>query len=424
MYNSVAMERNENWKFCFLSEEEYRSYWASHPQRTFLNSPETAVLKQMQNWENLYPAVRDGDGNVICAALLTSTKIMKIYRYYDAMRGPLTDYRNAEVLRFFFAELKKYMHAHKGLYLECTPNVLYKQLDSDGNIVEGGFDHSYVIENMEKAGLTHMPFTHDMTHDITWMFTMDLRGKDEQTVLKEMDQQTRWSVHRTEKNGIKVRELHGEELQIFIDMEKETGRRRGFAARTDEFYYEQAKAFGDHEKVIAAYLDTDDYIARLNTEKESLLKEKQELEQSLQEQPSKKHQKRLKVVDEAAEINERNLMNAQELRKQYGSVIYMAASLFIIYDNEIIYLNSATHDVFRKFYAPYAIQWYIIRYALAHNIPRYNFYGISGDFSEDAADYGVYMFKKGFNGTVEQLVGEFILPVHEGAYAMYKKLKG
>ena len=45
----------------------------------------------------------------------------------------------------------------------------------------------------------------------------------------------------------------------------------------------------------------------------------------------------------------------------------------------------------------YKLQWEMIKFAKAHNIDSYNFYGITGDFSEDAEDYGVQQFKKGFN---------------------------
>jgi len=55
--------------------------------------------------------------------------------------------------------------------------------------------------------------------------------------------------------------------------------------------------------------------------------------------------------------------------------------------------------------------------------PRFNFYGISGDFRKEAEDYGVYEFKRGFNGTVEELVGDFILPIRKGMYSLYTKLK-
>ena len=38
----------------------------------------------------------------------------------------------------------------------------------------------------------------------------------------------------------------------------------------------------------------------------------------------------------------------------------------------------------RHFAGSYAIQWTMINYAIDHGIDRYNFYGISGNFSEDA----------------------------------------
>ena len=36
----------------------------------------------------------------------------------------------------------------------------------------------------------------------------------------------------------------------------------------------------------------------------------------------------------------------------------------------------------------------MIKFAKEHDINRYNFYGITGDFSEDAEDAGVQKFKK------------------------------
>ena len=67
--------------------------------------------------------------------------------------------------------------------------------------------------------------------------------------------------------------------------------------------------------------------------------------------------------------------------------------------------------------------WHMLQYALKHGIRKYNFYGLSGDFDKNAQDYGVYEFKKGFHGVVEELVGDFILPIQKGPYALYKKLK-
>ena len=42
----------------------------------------------------------------------------------------------------------------------------------------------------------------------------------------------------------------------------------------------------------------------------------------------------------------------------------------------------------------YRLQWDMIQFAKEHNIDRYNFYGVTGDFSENAEDAGVQNLKK------------------------------
>ena len=43
--------------------------------------------------------------------------------------------------------------------------------------------------------------------------------------------------------------------------------------------------------------------------------------------------------------------------------------------------------------------------------PVYHFYGIPANINEHPKDYGIYEFKRGFNGIVEELIGEFELPI-------------
>lgn len=64
-----------------------------------------------------------------------------------------------------------------------------------------------------------------------------------------------------------------------------------------------------------------------------------------------------------------------------------------------------------NFNAQYLIQWEMINYAVKNHYKRYNFYGITGNFDKNNKDYGMYEFKKGFNGYVIQLIGELQLPI-------------
>lgn len=412
-------------EFLQITESEYDVFQKQHLYRDFMNSVQAMELKRMNQWQVEYVGVKEGD-TLLCASALTSIPVMKIFRFYYAQRGFLIDYSNKELLSFFVDNLKSYLKSKKALYLLADPNVLYKERDIDSNLVDGGFDNSYVVENLQSCGLEHQGFTKNfqVLSQIRWVFSLYLKGKDENTILKEMHQQTRWSVNKTLKQGIQVRELNIDELDIFIKMMDHTSKRRNFEQRDKNFYYNQMIAFKEDAKLLMAYLDIDEFRSRLDSEKIELDKEYQTILEKLEEMPnSKKFIKKQRVCLEALELNEKKYKEAKELEDAHGTVIPMATSFFITQQDECVYLYSAAYDEFKKYNAPYAIQWYMIRECLKKGIKRYNFYGLSGDFDENASDYGVYEFKKGFGGVVEELLGDFILPIRPLSYTLYKKLK-
>ena len=83
--------------------------------------------------------------------------------------------------------------------------------------------------------------------------------------------------------------------------------------------------------------------------------------------------------------------------------------MFILYGDEIIYLFSGSYAEYMQFCGQYRLQWEIIKYAADHNYKRYNFFGIQDVFNPNGKDRGVYEFKKGFGGYVEELLGAYEL---------------
>ncbi len=53
----------------------------------------------------------------------------------------------------------------------------------------------------------------------------------------------------------------------------------------------------------------------------------------------------------------------------------------------------------------------MIKYGIRNGHKKYNFYGIPANIADKPEGYGIYLFKKGFNGYVEELIGEFELPI-------------
>lgn len=108
-----------------------------------------------------------------------------------------------------------------------------------------------------------------------------------------------------------------------------------------------------------------------------------------------------------------------------GKELTLSSSVFFVNKNEIMCLLAGVYEEYKQFSSPFALHWAMMKYGMEHNIKRYNLYGISGIFNESAEDYGVYLFKKEFNGEVIELIGEFnvsLSPLNE-IYNFMKKLK-
>ena len=84
---------------------------------------------------------------------------------------------------------------------------------------------------------------------------------------------------------------------------------------------------------------------------------------------------------------------------------------------------SGVYEQYMHYCSPYALHWHMLQYCIDNGFKRYNLYGISGIFDESAEDYGVYLYKKGFNGNVIELMGDFTYSVNPLLYSLYKGLR-
>lgn len=411
-------------KFVELTEAQYQAFFDSYPNAHFWQSAEMAHMRADNGWKIEYVGIADND-EVKAAASLHSKAVYRGYRVYMILRGLLVDYDDREMLRFFLSELMQYLKEHKCLYVRMDPYAEYQKHLPDGSVEEGTEKNDSLIELLRSFGFEHLGFRNeiDNNYEPRWMSVLPLKGKSEAVLLKQMHSQTRQNVNNTIKTGIKVRELSYEELDILHHMVDVTGNRRHFEKPDLAYYQHFYREFKDHKKVLYAYLDTEDYRDRNEKELCELKKKEAELCTLLEENPqSQKNERRLRSTRDLIAAHEKRIREAKELLEKYGKEIPLAAALFVIYPMEVVYLFSGSDDTFKHFKGSYAIQWEIIRQTLQMGIPRYNFYGISGSFDENNEEYGVYLFKRGFNADVIELVGDFQCVTAPKIYRQYQLL--
>lgn len=399
-------------QFREISEEKYRKFWENHPLKSFLSSPEIGKLRKSNGWDVYFVGV-EKDKKLVAATMLVSHKRhFGKYEFY-APRGILVDFYDKDLVHYFVLELKKFIKTHHGYIFRMDPYLIYKERDIDGNVVEGGVDNGSVVLDLEHLGFKKVSIPN--MEQVGWMFSLPLEGKSEEDILKEMKSGTRNKIRKTEKFGITVNELGYDELDRFQNIMVETGERKNFAVRDVSYFKKMYELFHDKGEVkyYVTELDLVKYEEKLKSDRKKSVEKLESLSAAKYNEGQKKN-----LENEIASFDKR-IKEAEDIRNEKKTdVITLSGSMFMIIQPEIIYLSSGNYEEFLKFDSQYLIQWKMIQYGIKHGFKKHNFYGIPANINTHPKDYGIYEFKRGFNGIVEELIGEFELPITWHYYLM------
>lgn len=176
-----------------------------------------------------------------------------------------------------------------------------------------------------------------------FVYRLPISGKSEEEILSGFESKTRYNLRLSVRKGVTVRQGSRDELPRFYEIMKETGTRDHFAIRPLSYF----------EKMY-------------------------------------------------------DLMSPKYLRfyvaEHEGDII--AATIAIYYGDKVWYLYGASSNSKRNVMPNYQLQWEMIKWAKEMDCRIYDFRGVSGDLSPENPLYGLYRFKKGFNGELVEFVGE------------------
>lgn len=415
-------------EFTTLSEQEFAAFADTHPLRSFWQTPQMAHVREKRGFHTEYVGVKD-EGKIIAAAMLSELKVFLGYTLVQALRGFLIDYEDSELLDFFHHELIRFLKARKCMILKIDPYYPYVQRDLNGERVAGGFDHSDVVEHLKRLGYHHLGFTRgiDLDYEPRWIYTVPYRGMSADELLKSFERKTVRSIRKAEKYHVSVRELKADQIDLFIKVMEHTEDRRGFEGRSKEYYEQLYQEFAPkgYIKFLYAELKVDDYIADLEHDLSQERKTEADCLKKLEvNEKSHKIRTRLDLAQEQIRQLEEKIREAQELKRTDGEVLVLSSCVWFTYGRESLCLLSGVYDKYMKFASPYAMHWKMMQEGIAKGQERYNLYGTSGIFDPDAPDYGVYLFKKGFQGEIEELVGDFHYVIHPTINHIYDTLRG
>lgn len=410
--------------FTQLKIDEFESFTNNHPSHYTQSANHFNYRNQYKNDVHIV-GVKSEDDNVIAACLLKESRSLKFFKYFYTHRGPVLDFTNYQLVRYFYENLTKYLKKHRGLYVLTDPYTLENIRNAQGGILEN-YNTQPLIKTMEDIGYKHQGYTvgYSQISQIRWLSVLDLQNKTEDELLKDMNYQTRRNIKKTYEMNIQVCTLPIEETNRFFKLFKMAEEKHGFKFRDKDYFVEMQRVYKDNSMLKLAYIDLSELLVKQKNYLEKLNNSFKNTEKGLEDNPnSKKSKNRYEQELQQIQAQKRKISETENLIKTDGTILDLAAAFYIYNNYEVYYLSSGSNPKYNRYMGAYRLQWEMIKFAKEHNISRYNFYGITGDFSKNAEDAGVQNFKAGFNAYIEEYVGDFIKPIRPLLYKIYSIIK-
>lgn len=402
--------------FTEISSDELQKVQEKNNDRYYLQ--QAAVYSKMQNFNNLKTkilAVKEND-EVLAYATFIYFPYKKFFFKVTAQHGPIMDYSNTELVRFYMTELKKYFTKDFRVLCVRVNPFLNERIYKDIEYVETTKESIETDKILTSLG--YKPLNDDLFTNPTLasrcVYSRELEESlTEDTLLKTVSTMAKRSINKAIKEGITVKEIdifNDEDAAIFDSINKSTEDRINFQIRTSEYFRNLKTALGDKLHLMVSYLDCGSLISKLNKEIEDFNSEKTKLTEKLESgkvNPEKTMNK-IARIDESIAFNNDKIAKISSLKEEHGNIIYLSCASFIETKQDLIYLTGGMKKEFSKFNGSYLVMYTMIKYAIRNNFKIFNFFGTSKEFtSEDATDYSVLQFKRHFNGNVEYFMDNY-----------------
>ena len=402
--------------FTEISSDELQKVQEKNNDRYYLQ--QAAVYSKMQNFNNLKTkilAVKEND-EVLAYATFIYFPYKKFFFKVTAQHGPIMDYSNTELVRFYMTELKKYFAKDFRVLCVRVNPFLNERIYKDIEYVETTKESIETDKILTSLG--YKPLNDDLFTNPTLasrcVYSRELEESlTEDTLLKTVSTMAKRSINKAIKEGITVKEIdifNDEDAAIFDSINKSTEDRINFQIRTSEYFRNLKTALGDKLHLMVSYLDCGSLISKLNKEIEDFNSEKTKLTEKLDSgkvNPEKTMNK-IARIDESIAFNNDKIAKISSLKEEHGNIIYLSCASFIETKQDLIYLTGGMKKEFSKFNGSYLVMYTMIKYAIRNNFKIFNFFGTSKEFtSEDATDYSVLQFKRHFNGNVEYFMDNY-----------------
>ncbi|MDD7795725.1 peptidoglycan bridge formation glycyltransferase FemA/FemB family protein [Clostridium sp. 'White wine YQ'] len=427
------------YKFTEVQESDINDFNKIDPKGHIFQTSYWSLVKK--DWSHKFICGYDSEDNKVLAATLLLRKIPYINKYMAyAPRGFVCDFTNKELLAEFTEFLRGYSKVNNIAFLTVDPDI---HLMENEVLLDSGND----IKNfLNSLGYKNTDSKNFEAIQPNFVFRLPLpTGENKNAIKKEVfknfSSKTRYNIKVAEERGLSVEvydkdNLDEEVLERFHEIMVTTGKRDNFIVRHKGYFKDMITEISPYCRLYMVKYSYENDFKRLS---DKLKKQEEAREKALAKIEEQKE--KLKTETEEGKIGriQKKISDAENKYKESlrqiegfnqkiadieefkGQEIYLSGSIYLYYGGKAWYLYGASENILRDTMPNFAMQWSMISDSIDLDCYLYDFRGVSGDLNPENPLYGLYKFKKGFNGNFVEFIGEFDLVNSNLLYNAYKK---
>ncbi|MCQ2570904.1 MAG: aminoacyltransferase [Candidatus Saccharibacteria bacterium] len=332
--------------FVELTDAEFSKFERKQSCGNFFQSAERAELRRKMGWNVFLLGVKD-ESKIVAGCLLMERGGEALVQL-----GPILDYSNTKLLKFWVKSLIDFAKSHNFIALEVFPPKVIAVRNTAGEVVED-FDSKKVEDLFAEAGFRYLGRTVELENKANrWMAIKNLRD------FKNIDE-VRASYKKNVRNKLRkispeleVYELKDKsEIPLLAEAVDQSNHKNGVVSRYLSYYEWMWDAWGENTRFIVAR------------------------------------------------------------RREDKAVV--AGRILIYHPNEVVSFISGTTQRYKKLNGMTYLQDWLLEDCLERGVKRANFYGVDGIFTSENK---LLEFKSGFGVDIEEYIGGFRLILNPGKY--------
>ena len=427
------------YKFVEINSSEIDKFNESDRKGHIFQTSYWAELKK--DWKKKFIAGYDNDNNMVITATILLRKAPYINKYMGYIPRSFTcDYNNKKLLIEFTEYLREFAKKNNISFITIDPDIHLKEN-------EEALSEGIEIKNFLKSlGYKNTDSKNFEAIQPNFVFRLPLPTEGnkmdiKKAVFKKFSSKTRYNIKVAEERGLSVEvydkeTLNEDVLDRFHEIMVTTGKRDNFLVRHREYFKDMIDYLYPHCRLyMVKYSYENDFnrlSEKLNKQEEAKTKAinkieelKVKLDAETDEDKKSRIEKKLNDQDKRLKEAERQIegfkKKISDIEPFKGQEIYLSGSIYLYYGNKAWYLYGASENILRDTMPNFAMQWSMICDSIDLGCDVYDFRGVSGDLNPENPLYGLYKFKKGFNGNFVEFIGEFDIVVDNRIYTLYKK---